>query len=188
MAQGRPRDERVDHKVISATRAILLRDGLAALTVDRVAAEAGVGKAAIYRRYAGKMQLVFAAAIHETDIVAPDRGSLVADLAALLDDIAESQGNRLARQVLPALLVEMSRNEDLARQLTGTYLAREQEVITEVLERAVARGELRAAPPIEVAHSLLVGPVFAWLFVLRRPFEPPERDRFAATLAAAWSG
>ncbi len=48
---GRPRDHRVDVSVLDATRILLLEGGLAAVTVAAVAARAGVGKAAIYRRY-----------------------------------------------------------------------------------------------------------------------------------------
>lgn len=57
----RTRDPDVDRRIHAATVALLQRDGLARMTVDAVAAHAGVGKAAVYRRYRSKRDLVIGA-------------------------------------------------------------------------------------------------------------------------------
>ncbi|HEV2089363.1 MAG TPA: TetR/AcrR family transcriptional regulator [Cryptosporangiaceae bacterium] len=186
MTPGRPRDRRVDAAVISATRELLLENTLANLTVEAVAARAGVGKAAIYRRYSSKMHLVFAATIHGAEIEAPgDSGSLHGDLVALLSEIAASLANPVARQVVPALLMEMSADAEVAAGLTQSYVAREHEVIGEVLRRAVARGDLPAAPPVALAQCLLVGPVFAWIHVLRHDVDASDIETLATMLVGA---
>ncbi|MFI2234564.1 TetR family transcriptional regulator [Nocardia testacea] len=57
--------------------------GYSGFTVDAVAAKAGVGKAAIYRRYATKQELIFSVAVHGMDEQPPDTGSLSTDLVAV---------------------------------------------------------------------------------------------------------
>ncbi len=185
---GRPRDHRVDASVVAATRTLLLEGGLAAVTVAAVAARAGVGKAAIYRRYPTKLHLVFAAAIHDVDVpTPPDHGSLRADLTALLGDIAASLDNPVARRVLPAMLLELDADDDVTERLSRTFVAREHEIIGEVLDRAEARGELPSKPDVAEAQAHLVGPVFAWIYVLRRPVDQAWLARHAQLLVRAWS-
>ena len=167
--RGRPRDARIDAVVLEAARHELALHGPAGFTMDAVAARAGVGKAAIYRRFPGKNAVIFAAAVHAFDIEPPpDQGSLRGDMGALLVDVLRSQDNPLARQVIPVLLQELGRDPALGQQLEQAFLVREEACIDAVLARAVGRGELPAAPPVHAVHALLMGPVFAWVFVLRR--------------------
>lgn len=169
---GRPRDDRVDRAVADATRAILAETGYAQLTVDAVAARAGVGKAAIYRRHATKQQMIFAAVLHDLVLAPPpDSGSLRADVAALLRDIVANLTAPPAG-VVPALLADVHGDPALAAAFTSTFVAAERGCIEEVLDRAVARGELPRRPDPAIAHALLLGPVFAWLFLL---LEDPDR-------------
>ncbi len=187
MPVGRPRDDRVDASVVDATRTLLLEGGLPAVTVAAVAARAGASKAAIYRRYPSKLHLVFAAAIHDVDVATPpDHGSLAADLTALLGDIAASLDNPVSRRVLPAMLLELDADDDVTERLSRTFVAREHEIIGEVLDRAVARGELPSKPDVAEVQAHLVGPVFAWIYVLRRPVDNAWLVRHAALLVRAW--
>ncbi len=168
-ARGRPRDGRIDEAVLEAAREELSLHGPAGFTMDAVAERAGVGKAAIYRRFRGKNEVIFAAGVHAFDIEPPaDHGSLRGDIGALLTDVLKSQDNPIARQVIPVLLQELGRDPALAQQLEQAFLVREEACIEAVLTRAIARGELPAAPPVHLVHALLMGPVFAWIFVLRR--------------------
>ncbi len=171
--RGRPREARVDAAVLDAARHELALHGPGGFTMDSVAERAGVGKAAIYRRFPGKSAMIFAAAVHALDIAPPpDHGSLRGDLGALLVDVLRSQDNPLARQAIPFLLQELGRDPAVGQQLEQIFLVRERACIEAVLGRAVARGELRVAPPVHAVHALLMGPVFAWVFVLRR--DPTE--------------
>ena len=180
-ARGRPRDSRIDAAVLDAARHELSVHGPAGFTMEVVAERAGVGKAAIYRRFRSKNAVIFAAAVHAFDIEPPpDHGSLRGDMGALLVDVLRSQDNPLARQVIPVLLQELGRDPALGHQLEHTFLARERACIDAVLARAVARGELPAAPPVHAVHALLMGPVFAWVLVLRR-----DTTEFVNTLGDA---
>ncbi|MBW1597455.1 TetR/AcrR family transcriptional regulator [Streptomyces sp. JJ38] len=165
---GRPRDTRVDQAILDATRMLLARDGYAGLTMDAVSEEAGIGKAAIYRRYATKQEMVFAAAVHDTDLPAPaDTGSLGGDLTALTRDIVEQLTNPAAASAVLGLLADIGASADLAARFHRAFVVREQAVIAAVLDRAVVRGELPASPPVAPVHALLTGPVFAALFLQR---------------------
>lgn len=178
---GRPRDRRIDRSVVRATTELLDEAGYSGLTVDAVAARAGVSKAAIYRRYASKQELVFSVAVRGIDEDPPaDAGALGADLKALCRHLS----GRLAStpsDVLSLLLADIYADPSLAERFTATHLHRERRAVTEVLQRAVARGELVEVPDPAVVHALLTGPVFAWLLVLS---EDPARLLDVADIAA----
>src|SRR3954467_934748 len=83
---GRPRDPSRDGVIRAAILRLLAEVGYGALTMDAVAAEAGVGKAAIYRRWRTKQDLVVdtIADLNRADAMPPDTGCLEDDLRAML--------------------------------------------------------------------------------------------------------
>ncbi|WP_432141903.1 TetR/AcrR family transcriptional regulator [Streptomyces sp. bgisy084] len=163
---GRPRDSRVDDAIASAVRELLSEVGYTRLTMAEVAARAGVGKAAIYRRHATKQEMIFDVLLPDQFLaVAPDSGSLRADLAAVLAEIADSlilppQGT------VPGLLADVHADPALRDRFEERYLGAQRRTLTEILDRATARGELPTRPDPATLNALLVGPVFAWLFLL----------------------
>ncbi|WP_188189420.1 TetR/AcrR family transcriptional regulator [Nonomuraea sp. SYSU D8015] len=179
---GRPRDSRVDEAITRAVRELLAEVGYTGLTMDAVAARAGVGKAAIYRRYATKQEMVFAAAIHgETLEVPPDSGSLLGDLTALARVIVGHLSNPAASGTLLSLLGEITTDPALAERFTRTFVEPERAGNAELLERAVRRGELERMPDVDLFHAVFGGAVLSWLFISRHdPHDLPERlARFA---------
>ena len=129
---GRPRDSRVDHKILQTTRELIDEVGYPALTVDQVAARAGVGKAAIYRRYASKAEMAFVATMHEQQLPPPaDTGSLHGDLLALVRAFHARMAAPAARQLAPALISELAVNPELDTRFTDTFLATEQAAFAE---------------------------------------------------------
>ncbi|MDX3232460.1 TetR/AcrR family transcriptional regulator [Streptomyces sp. ME19-01-6] len=166
---GRPRDTRVDEAILAATRELLARNGYAGLTVDAVAEHAGIGKAAIYRRYATKQEMVFAAAVHRPVLAAPpDTGSLRGDLTRLVEDIVATLGNPAASSAVLGLLADLGASSGLADRFHASFVTSQRAVVAELMGRAVARGELGAPPDVDLAHALLAGPVFATLYLQRR--------------------
>lgn len=179
---GRPREGRVDEAIAAAARALLAEQGYAQLTVDAVATRAGVGKAAIYRRYATKQEMIFAAIMHNLELTTPpDTGSLATDLAAVTRDIVANLATP-SPTVVTGLLADVHADKAIAAKFAATFVAAEQTCITEILDRAVTRGELPHRPDPAVVHALLLGPVFAWLFLLleNRETLPAFADRIAA--------
>ncbi|MCF2533132.1 TetR/AcrR family transcriptional regulator [Yinghuangia soli] len=185
---GRPRDNRVDAAIVAATRELLAEVGYAGLTMDAVAARAGVGKAAIYRRYSTKPEVAFAAAVHGVDLRPPgDTGSLLGDLTALAEVIVGHLSNPAASRALMSLLGEIGNDPELTRQFLTTFVEPEVAGNAELLQRAVDRGELAEMPDVELFHSAFGGAVMAWLLVHHRPPKGfPER--LARFMHAALTG
>jgi AcrR family transcriptional regulator len=167
---GRPRDGRVDEAILHATRSLLAQNGYAGLTMDAVAERAGIGKAAIYRRYSTKQEMVFAAAIHGPDLPGPpDTGSLLGDMAALIQEIVDHLTSPAAAAAIPGLLADVGSSPSLAARFHDVFVIREQAGISGLLDRAVARGELQSPPPdVNLVHALVTGPVFTTLYLQHR--------------------
>jgi AcrR family transcriptional regulator len=183
--RGRRRDSRIDHTVLEATRELLTELGYAGLTVDAVAARAGVGKAAIYRRFGSKAEMVFAAAVHDLDIKPPrNTGSLRGDLYAMARLIHTRMASAAAAQAAPALVAELARDPALVQRFQQTFLAKERADFTTVLDRAVRRGELTTRPDPELVHLMLAGPHFAALFAFHIPVDDALLRQFATVIAA----
>jgi AcrR family transcriptional regulator len=149
---------------LRAAAAILAESGYAAFTIDQVAERAGLGRATIYRRWPTKLQLV--ADMLRTmadDFVIPQEDSLRADLLAV---IAGASTTELlpAERVLGTLISEAFQNRELAGVVRSEYLARTWTIVSEMFDRAIARGEVRR----EVDVGLLVH--IAWGFIWQRRF------------------
>lgn len=187
MNRGRPRDGKVDAAVSDAVREILDEVGYQQLSIDRVAARAGVGKAGIYRRWRSKAEMVFVAVVHGTEIAPPaDLGGLRADLTALVEQIIVLLSAPHARKALPGLIADIAADPELATRFAATFIDRQQNVLARILERATHRGEIRSGSDPVLAHAQLLGTVFVHLFMLggTPPSDLPRRlaDAVAAGL------
>jgi AcrR family transcriptional regulator len=157
---GRPRSAECDQAIIDATLVEYARHGLDGLSVDAVAARAGVGKATIYRRYPSKVDLVVAVARSICNAtVKPDTGTLRGDLTAILHNLRVTLSDPVLGAVKRMLVVDSARDEELAE--THRELVRERrETTLEVLRRAIARGEMEPDTDLEFAADSLHSPVF----------------------------
>jgi AcrR family transcriptional regulator len=156
---GRPRDARADRAILEATLDLVGETVLAGLTVDAVAARAGVSKATIYRRWDSKEALVLAA-WHEcgAQLPAPDTGSLRGDLEQLCGAIRDGIGTGVMKHVFPQMLAAARINKELGEDF-DRFLHDRRRPMREVLRRARERGELAPDADLELIHDLLVGPI-----------------------------
>jgi AcrR family transcriptional regulator len=169
---GRPRDERADRAILSATVELMAENGASDLRVDDVAGRAGVGKATIYRRYRSKDELITAAVAGlVSDIAVPDTGRTRADLLALMRSAVEVYRRSVEAAVMPSLVEAMSRDAELARLVREGFLARRRSALRAVLERGIDRGDLRADLDIELALDVLGGPLFYRLLITGGPID-----------------
>jgi AcrR family transcriptional regulator len=160
--RGRPRSPQADQAIFSATRRLLEDVGYQRLTIEGVAAEAGVAKTTIYRRYAHKAQLVLAAmsqAALDAPVELPDTGSFHDDLLAVAHLIREEICPSSPSSVSAALLTEAVNDPTFAEQVRAFADVRFAQG-RPVYDRAVARGELRPDADWRVVSELLVG----WIF------------------------
>ncbi|HCT76747.1 MAG TPA: TetR family transcriptional regulator [Micromonosporaceae bacterium] len=157
---GRPRSARAHEAIIDAILE-LISEGMSvdALSIEAVAARAGVGKATIYRRWPNK-QAMLADAIKELKGPPPQpTGEGVRErLISLLSKV--STGDERAAKIFPCILPEIVRSES-AYELWQAVIEPRREVMREVLRQGIADGELRADIDIEVVAATLTGPVLA---------------------------
>jgi AcrR family transcriptional regulator len=169
---GRPREARADRAILAATLRLIAERGVADVRMDDIADAAGVGKAAIYRRFRSKEELVAAAvAALVGEIAVPDTGSTRGDLLALMHEATEVYSRPVAARAMPALVAAMSRNPDLAHAVRTGFLAVRRAALQEVLDRGVQRGDLRPDVDFELALDVLGGPLFYRLLITGGPID-----------------
>jgi AcrR family transcriptional regulator len=167
--RGRRRSRRSEEAILDATLALLGEVGFSGLTVDGIAARAGVGKATIYRHWPGKAHLVVEAFRSRIPpMPAPDTGSLRGDLLTVVGHMVQGLGHSPLSRILPAL-VEASEQDPELERLFKKFGAERRAVLIGVLERAAARGELREGLDLDLALELVIGPIFARRLVIRKP-------------------
>jgi AcrR family transcriptional regulator len=157
---GRPRDPSRDGVIRAAILRLLADVGYGALTMDAVAAQAGVGKATIYRRWRTKEDLVVdtIAGLHDLETAAPDTGSLEGDLRGLLRSLVSVVTGPLGAATL-SLLSTVPHQPALAAAFRAGPIGAWRASFDEVWARAEARGEVRPGAggmAGEVTSALLV--------------------------------
>src|SRR3954471_11650443 len=174
--RGRPRSARADRAILDATIELLAERGYGGLTVEAVAARAGVGKSTIYRRWPSKATLAAAAvnALARQRVPVPDTGDLRDDLVRCVMDPIGRHGDILGR-IFPDLIAEMHRNPELSETMLDALAAR-RSVIQSVLHRAQERGELGSDADLGRIIDLLSGALYYRLLVSREPVEADLPD------------
>jgi AcrR family transcriptional regulator len=174
--RGRPRDPGVDAAIVEAAVRVLRERGFAGMSVEGVAAEAGVGKAAIYRRYRDKADLAATAVTAVRDTGGPpDTGDARADLLERLRRVRagiEAAG----MPMIGTLLVEEENTPELLERFRERSIRPGRQGGREILERARGRGEVREDADLDVALDMLVGSLFA-RHLAGQPFPPDWEQR-----------
>ncbi len=152
---GRPRSAAADTAILAATRAALVDLGWSKLTLQDVATRAGVAKTTLYRRWAGKNELVVDAVAELFDeLRLPDRGSLAADIEGVVLQFAAILARPEAKSGLMAVVAESTRDEALRERIRTSIVERQKRLVLEGRARAQARGELPPEPdPVEAART-----------------------------------
>lgn len=177
---GRPRDPRLDAAIADATLQLLADGGYDAITMEAVAGLAGVGKATLYRRYAGKQQLVIDAVATLAEPPEVVRGASVRDeLVARLEAIRRKSASSLAGKIFPRLISAAADHPELMRGYRRQVLDPRRAAFTAVLQRAVDEGAVRPDVDLEYAVDLLVGPM-AYRNLIRP--DPPPGPELAARI------
>ncbi|HEX8627416.1 MAG TPA: TetR/AcrR family transcriptional regulator [Catenuloplanes sp.] len=179
--------EDVTRAIRDATVAELAAGGYGRLSIEAVARRAGVGKTAVYRRWASKLDMVLEIVTPLAGTVTdlPDTGSLRGDLEALLTVAAKALRHPLAGQIVPDLLAEAARNPAIAGTLEKALRDNQRGIGTVLVARASARGELAAGTDPERVVDLVVGPLYWRLAVARAPLPRGYLHELATVTAAA---
>ena len=165
---GRPRSGALHQAILDAALALLGEVGFHRLSIEGIAARAGVGKTTIYRRWASREEIVVEALAQlEPRFHLPDTGDLWRDVNTL---IAESFDDQPAGHHLLGLLTDGDRPEFRALYWEHFAVPRRR-LIVERLDRARTRGELRGDVDLEILVDLVSG-AGLYRLLLQPPAEP----------------
>lgn len=156
--KGRPRDASADERILAAAAELILRRGYDNMTVDEVAAAAKAGKATVYRRWSGKEDLAYAALsrLYRNEFPVPDTGSIEGDLrAGFTQTIAFAQSPQ-GEAYLRMSIAESLRDPRIAALYAAAQKAQE-DASRAIFECAIARGEIRADFPVDLAMGWFAG-------------------------------
>jgi AcrR family transcriptional regulator len=144
---GRPRDPRVDEAIVTAALELLGEEGYARLTVERIAARAGVGKASLYRRWPDKVSIVLEAVSRNPERPsAPDTGSLRGDMLGYLRTLVRYR--TIHSEAISAISGEALCNAHFGEAFRASMAEPMMAGMRTIMERAIDRGELPAGTDV----------------------------------------
>jgi AcrR family transcriptional regulator len=184
--RGRPRSAEADEAILDAAIELFAEAGFEGLTVEGVAARAGVGKATVYRRYPCKVDLVLAAAACLTQQQAPhvDTGNTSDNFRALGRSLVHLLTHTPIGRIVPAMVAESQRNEELGDAHRSFVAARRLGSMT-IVRQGIARGDLRPDADPEVVVDFFAGPIFYRFLISGGPLDDALVDRLVdATMRA----
>jgi len=157
--RGRPRSSEADRAILAAAIGLLGERGLAAMSIEEVAARAGVGKATIYRRWPSKGLLALDAFVvsFRAEQPLPDTGTLRGDLLAALRTWVHAVTSGSAGRLLASLIGEAQHDPELHGAWRDRVLQPLRAQHRIMLERGVARGEIPATVDFDVVLDLFFG-------------------------------
>ena len=185
---GRPREARLDGAIPAATLELIAEVGIHDFRMEDVAERAGVGKAAIYRRFRSKDELVAASvAALVSEITIPDTGSTREDLMALMGEAVAVYRDPIKAGVMPSVVGAMRQRPELARALREGFLAQRRAALRAVLDRGVVRGDLRPDLDVELALDVLGGALFYRLLVTGGPIDAKLAEGIAELILRGYA-
>jgi AcrR family transcriptional regulator len=183
--RGRRSSSMTREAVLEATRELLAEGGVHGLTVEGVAARAGVAKTTVYRRWRSKDELALAVLIDMVEQMAavPELGDTRAELTAFVQRSVEILRSTLMGRVMQGLVSDLAADVELARAFRERVVAVRVAEMRRLVERGIARGDLRAHVDHELANEMLFGPVYYRLLLSGAPLDD---DLAARVVAAVW--
>ncbi len=181
---GRPRSETSRRAILTAAIDELHDHDYAALTVEGIAARAGVGKQTIYRWWPSKADVVLDALLDlaAEQIAVPDEGTLDADLSAFL---TATFRQRRQRPVLVGLMAQASLDPAFATAFRDRFLFSRRAALREILDRAVARGEIARDVDVELLADVVFGVLWYRLLLDHAPLNAAAAEQLAALVVRA---
>jgi AcrR family transcriptional regulator len=172
--RGRPRSAKAHEAILKAAAELLLDLGLDAVSMDEVAARAGVSKATIYRWWPTKETLALDALYTEWAAASPvpkDTGSLRGDLLSFLSPWGRLVSAQSYARVIAALVAETRVDPAFAAEYQRRVVHPRRDQAREIFGRAIERGEIPADLDVEVALDLIFGPLYYHLLQIHAPLD-----------------
>lgn len=180
--RGRRRSERSHKAIITATQELLVERGYRALTIEAVAARAGVGKQTIYRWWLSRAALVLEAYLAGSNTVSlppPDSGSTREDVRAMIGWLAAVLAQPTGGRVVAGLVGDLQHDPVLAEGFRQNVVPARRQAMLAVLERGRERGEILPDADLALAVDTLHGAVFYRLLLSGEPLDAEFAERVA---------
>ncbi len=167
---GRPPSEAARKQVLDVAYRILMTEGLGRLSIERVAAEAGVGKPTIYRSWTNAHELAMAAFMAQpqgderASRASSARTALRAHLASVIEAFATQRGRQITLTMASA-----DPDSELAKAFRNQVILKSREAGRRLLELATVNREIRPGIDVEAVLDMLYGPVFFRLLAGHQP-------------------
>ncbi|MGO9083496.1 MAG: TetR/AcrR family transcriptional regulator [Streptosporangiaceae bacterium] len=181
---GRRRNDAARAAILDATFRLLSGPGTETLTIDAIAAEAGVGRQTIYRWWPSKGAVVADALARHAWVVVPERdtGSFTGDLAAFFTDSFAGLENEGLADRLRQIVAEAQHDEHVAGVLAD-FTAIRRAALRALLERGRAAGELAADADLDMLVDMAYGVLYYRLLVGHAALDEKAARSLAAELA-----
>ena len=169
------RAERSKQAILDATRELMSAEGgVRTLTVEAVAGRSGVAKTTIYRRWRDKWELALDAVMIDmlprfADPV--DVGDTRKELITFVDSVTKLWASPPYGPAMQGLISEIATEPELAREYRERVVEPRREQLRPVIERGIARGDLRPDTDFRLVHELLIGPILYRLLLSGPPLD-----------------
>ena len=171
---GRPRSEQARLAILRSTLKLLGKNGFSELTIESVAAHAGVGKATVYRWWSNKAALIadaFASSATRK-LHFPDTGSVRTDMSQQMRQLIKVFCSRRGR-IVSAILGGGQSDRDLITAFRERFLWPRRQEAYATLQRGILRGELRKDVDMDLILDSLYGPIYM-RFLIRHDKLTPD--------------
>ena len=148
------------------------------MTMEAVAAKAGVGKATIYRRWPSKGALALDVLLEFQNFgPAPDTGTTKGDLVGIVRGVNTGLAHPTVAAVIPGLATDLARDPALAKAFRDRFVFPRRRSVAEAIDRAVRRGDLPAGVDEDLLIDLLSSPFFYRIFITGNRVEPDLAEK-----------
>src|SRR5215471_12184025 len=185
------RSERSKQLILDATRALLAEEGgVRSLSIEAVAARSGVAKTTIYRRWRDKWELALDAVMIDMlpgfdDPV--DVGDTRTELITFVNSVVTILAATPYGPAMQGLVSQIATDPGLARVYREQVVQPRLAQLAPVIERGIARGDLRAGTEVRLVHELLVGPIFYRLLLSGAPLDRDLGPRLVDPILAGFA-
>ena len=182
---GRPRSEPARVAILRSTLKLLGENGFSDLSIEAVAADAGVGKATVYRWWPDKAALITDAFASSTGqkLHFPDTGSVHTDMSQQMRQLVKIFLSRRGR-IVSAILAAGQSDRDVIAAFRDRFMKPRRHEAYATLQRGVQRGELRKNVDMDLLLDSLYGPIYMRFLIRHRKLTPDFVDRLCDLVLA----
>jgi AcrR family transcriptional regulator len=169
---GRPRSETSKNAILNATIHLLEQAEYASLTIEGIAANAGVGKATIYRWWNNKTMLVLDAFLIVIEPLAQFRETATVREKFLhqLQVLTNVFNSRLGRTML-SIISENELESEIVNSFQRLYISPRRQYAKSILEKSVALGEIHSEINLDIVLDMLYGPVYFRVLISKKTLD-----------------